>query len=237
MIKRIIKIYICVFLIIVFFCSCKEEIQLSNIKLAIDYDSYFSEYDDQLYELNEDGTLTVSLCRIRTRIGQKLIIANDYNGEGEMTTCKFEEKKIKLTYKQKRIIFDIWSKLSEEEPFRKQDAYHYLGSNKKTDATVYIQLGDKITYACTYIDDYEKAERKESEMGIYEERLQEVSIYGERSSEISSGRSCHLRSSRLSVLSEPAGTAVYASPAGTFFENTEKEMHCSPEKKSELSVP
>lgn len=64
--------------------------------------------------------------------------------------------------------------------------------------------------------DYEKAERKESEMGIYEERLQEVSIYGERSSEISSGRSCHLRSSRLSVLSEPAGTAVYASPAGTF---------------------
>ena len=85
--------------------------------------------------------------------------------------------------------------------------------------------------------DYEKAERKESEMGIYEERLQEVSIYGERSSEISSGRSCHLRSSRLSVLSEPAGTAVYASPAGTFSENTEKEMHCSPEKKSELSVP
>ena len=70
--------------------------------------------------------------------------------------------------------------------------------------------------------DYEKAERKESEMGIYEERLQEVSIYGERSSEISSGRSCHLRSSRLSVLSEPAGTAVYASPAGTFSENTEK---------------
>ena len=38
-------------------------------------------------------------------------------------------------------------------------------------------------------------------------------------------------------LSEPAGTAVYASPAGTFSENTEKEMHCSPEKKSELSVP
>ena len=73
--------------------------------------------------------------------------------------------------------------------------------------------------------DYEKAERKESEMGIYEERLQEVSIYGERSSEISSGRSCHLRSSRLSVLSEPAGTAVYASPAGTFSENTEKEMN------------
>ena len=34
-----------------------------------------------------------------------------------------------------------------------------------------------------------------------------------------------------------AGTAVYASPAGTFSENTEKEMHCSPEKKSELSVP
>lgn len=161
MIKRIIKIYICVFLIIVFFCSCKEEIQLPNIKLAIDYDSYFSEYDDQLYELNEDGTLTVSLCRIRTRIGQKLIIANDYNGEGEMTTCKFEEKKIKLTYKQKRIIFDIWSKLSEEEPFRKRDAYHYLGSNPRTDATVYIQLGDKITYACTYIHDYEKAERPE----------------------------------------------------------------------------
>lgn len=62
--------------------------------------------------------------------------------------------------------------------------------------------------------DYEKAERKESEMGIYEERLQEVSIYGERSSEISSGRSCHLRSSRLSVLSEPAGTAVYGNPFG-----------------------
>ena len=162
MIKRIIKIYICVFLIIVFFCSCKEEIQLPNIKLAIDYDSYFSEYDDQLYELNEDGTLTVSLCRIRdTLIDQKLIIANDYNGEGEMTTCKFEEKKIKLTYKQKRIIFDIWSKLSEEEPFRKRDAYHYLGSNKRTDATVYIQIGDKITYACTYIHDYEKAERPE----------------------------------------------------------------------------
>ena len=150
-------------ILIILICGCeKHNIQLPNLKLAIDYDNYLSIYDDQLYELNEDGTLTVSLCRMRsTLIDQKLIIANDYNGEGEMTTCKFEEKKIKLTYKQKRIIFNIWSKLSEEEPFRKQDAYHYLGSNKKTDATVYIQLGDKITYACTYIDDYEKAERPE----------------------------------------------------------------------------
>lgn len=30
---------------------------------------------------------------------------------------------------------------------------------------------------------------------------------------------------------------LFMLPAGTFSENTEKEMHCSPEKKSELSVP
>ena len=55
---------------------------------------------------------------------------------------------------------------------------------------------------------YERTERKE--MGIYEERLQDISFYGEGDSKVSSGGSCRMRCSRLSVLSEPSGTAVYA---------------------------
>ena len=45
-------------------------------------------------------------------------------------------------------------------------------------------------------------------MEIYEERLQDVSFYGEGDRKISSGGSCHMRCSRLSVLSEPSGIAV-----------------------------
>ena len=47
-------------------------------------------------------------------------------------------------------------------------------------------------------------------MGIYEERLQDISFYGEGDCKVSSGGSCRMRCSRLSVLSEPSGTAVYS---------------------------
>lgn len=40
-------------------------------------------------------------------------------------------------------------------------------------------------------------------MEIYEERLQDVSFYGEGDRKVSSGGSCRMRCSRLSVLSEP----------------------------------
>ena len=66
---------------------------------------------------------------------------------------------------------------------------------------------------------YERTERKE--MGIYEERLQDISFYGEGDSKVSSGGSCRMRCSRLSVLSEPTSTAVYVAGTGDFSENPE----------------
>ena len=61
-------------------------------------------------------------------------------------------------------------------------------------------------------------------MEIYEERLQDVSFYGEGDRKISSGGSCHMRCSRLSVLSEPSGIAVYASNTSAFSEATEENV-------------
>lgn len=60
-------------------------------------------------------------------------------------------------------------------------------------------------------------------MGIYEERLQDISFYGEGDSKVSSGGSCRMRCSRLSVLSEPTSTAVYVAGTGDFSENPEEK--------------
>lgn len=74
-------------------------------------------------------------------------------------------------------------------------------------------------------------------MEIYEERLQDVSFYGEGDRKISSGGSCHMRCSRLSVLSEPSGIAVYASNTSAFSEATEEKMYCTAAEGAELPVP
>ena len=60
-------------------------------------------------------------------------------------------------------------------------------------------------------------------MEIYEERLQDVSFYGEGDRKVSSGGSCRMRCSRLSVLSEPSCVAVYASNTSAFSENAEEK--------------
>ena len=74
-------------------------------------------------------------------------------------------------------------------------------------------------------------------MEVYEERLQDVAFYGEGDRKISSGGSCHMRCSRLSVLSEPSGIAVYASNTSAFSEATEEKMYCTAAEGAELPVP
>lgn len=74
-------------------------------------------------------------------------------------------------------------------------------------------------------------------MEIYEERLQDVSFYGEGDCKVSSGGSCRMRCSRLSVLSEPSCVAVYASNTSAFSENAEEKMHCTAAEGAELPVP
>lgn len=74
-------------------------------------------------------------------------------------------------------------------------------------------------------------------MEIYEERLQDVSFYGEGDRKVSSGGSCRMRCSRLSVLSEPSCVAVYASNTSAFSENAEEKMHCTAAEGAELPVP
>ena len=46
-----------------------------------------------------------------------------------------------------------------------------------------------------------------------------------------------MRCSRLSVLSEPSGIAVYASNTSAFSEATEEKMYCTAAEGAELSVP
>ena len=74
-------------------------------------------------------------------------------------------------------------------------------------------------------------------MEIYEERLQDVSFYGEGDRKVSSGGSCRMRCSQLSVLSEPSCVAVYASNTSAFSENAEEKMHCTAAEGAELPVP
>mgnify|MGYP000010737887 FL=1 len=70
-------------------------------------------------------------------------------------------------------------------------------------------------------------------MEIYEERLQDVSFYGEGDRKVSSGGSCRMRCSRLSVLSEPSCVAVYASNTSAFSENAEEK--CTARQQRELN--
>ena len=70
-------------------------------------------------------------------------------------------------------------------------------------------------------------------MGIYEERLQDISFYGEGDWKVSSGGNCRMRCSRLSVLSEHSGTAVYDPGTSPVPENAKKK--CIARQKRELN--
>lgn len=70
-------------------------------------------------------------------------------------------------------------------------------------------------------------------MEIYEERLQDVSFYGEGDCKVSSGGSCRMRCSRLSVLSEPSCVAVYASNTSAFLKMQRKK--CTARQQRELN--
>ena len=158
---KIMKILsLCILLLVTIGCEYKENIKLPNIKLAIDYDSPMSTYDDQLYELSEDGILTVTLCRLQsTLVVKKLEIQNDYNPEGKKAPCKFKVKTVKLTNKQKRIIVDIWSRITQEETIKQY--VHILDADRNTNATVFIEIEGDIPYWSTYISDYEASDRRD----------------------------------------------------------------------------
>lgn len=66
-------------------------------------------------------------------------------------------------------------------------------------------------------------------MGSYEERLQDISFYGEGDWKVSSGGNCRMRCSRLSVLSEHSGTAVYDPGTSPVPENAKEKMYCQAE--------
>ena len=74
-------------------------------------------------------------------------------------------------------------------------------------------------------------------MGSYEERLQDISFYGEGDWKVSSGGNCRMRCSRLSVLSEHSGIAVYDPGTSPVPENAKEKMYCQAEAGVKLPVP
>ena len=137
------------FILILLTCNFNE-ISLPNLKLAIDYNRFLSSFDDQLYELNENGILTVTLCRLE---GDGTFGFRDfYNENGIIQKCKFKENSIKLSQKEKLIIYDLIVNLINKESIKKETILP--NDNFSTSAAVYIQIDGEIPYYCAYIEDY-----------------------------------------------------------------------------------
>ena len=147
---RQIKTILLFLLISILLSSCNfQKNKLPNLNLAIQFERYISGYDDLLYELREDGTLSVTLCKLKQN--NSLEFDTMYNTSGELVLCRFQTKKYQLTRKQQRILLEYYEELIAEKSIHRR--VNSIESNTN-DATVFIQIDDQVPYSCTYTKNY-----------------------------------------------------------------------------------
>lgn len=151
------RILILSLLIAFFTFGCfREQIKFPNLKLSIKYDRTKSGYNDQLYELDEDGALTVTVCKLKQ--SSSFEYEDTINSRGQRAICRFASKTINLTHKQKRIIRDLLSKLMEKETFARE--VHVLDTSTNY-INVNILIDNCDLYRCTYTEDYDMEKNSE----------------------------------------------------------------------------
>lgn len=147
--KRFYLLIIVVFIILFNFTSCNNElIILPNIKLAINYERPMALYDDQLYTLHKDGTLSVLLCRLN--YDNPFEFFEYYDSEGNIAPCMFTEKTIKLSTHQKKILRDLFLRLFNKDEIKQEVPFNVIpGEIDKYRVSVFIQLENgTIPYFC-----------------------------------------------------------------------------------------
>ena len=106
--------------------------------------------------MNEDGTLTVTVCKLKQ--GSSFEYENTINSRGEAVICRFASKTINLSYKQKNIIRELLSRLMEKESIVRE--VHLLDASTNY-INVNIQIDNYGPYRCTYTEDYDMEKNNE----------------------------------------------------------------------------